>query len=342
MRRRGVTVLVGAVLVALLAWAVSTAPVPYVLLSPGPTVDTLGAADDKDVIAVKRATATESAGQLRLVTVSVRSDDVNLLDALRGWLSSETAVVPRELVYPPGKTAEEVDRENTQQFEASQTSAETAALRKLGYPVQVVVTRVAEGFPAQAALRADDVISSVDGQPVTSAVKLTELVRAKPVGTALSIGYRRGGRPATATITTVAGTDGTPRIGIEVEQQQPHPFELTIELKKIGGPSAGLMFALGIVDTLDPADLTGGRIVAGTGTIDDEGRVGAIGGIPQKLVAAKEAKAVAFLTPADNCAEAVANAVPGLALVSVASLDEALASLEALRAGRQPALCPAS
>ncbi|HET8657907.1 MAG TPA: PDZ domain-containing protein [Micromonosporaceae bacterium] len=341
MQRRGATVLIGAVLVALLAWGVSAAPVPYVLLGPGPTVDTLGTADGKDVIAVRKARATDSAGQLRLVTVSVRSNDVNLIDAVRGWFSGRTAVVPRELVYPPGRTAEEVDQENAKQFEASQTSAETAALRRLGYPVEVTVTEVAEGSPAQAALRAGDVVTSVDGQAVTSRVKLTELIRAKPVGTALSIGYRRGGQAATATVTTIAGDDGAPRIGIVADQRQPHPFELTIELDEIGGPSAGLMFALGIVDTLDPADLTGGRILAGTGTIDDEGRVGAIGGIPQKLIAAKEARAVAFLTPADNCAEAAANAVPGLPLVSVASLDEALAALDALRAGRQPALCPA-
>ncbi|HZN20873.1 MAG TPA: PDZ domain-containing protein [Micromonosporaceae bacterium] len=341
MQRRGATVLLGAVLVALLAWGVSAAPVPYVLLGPGPTVDTLGTTDGKDVIAVSGAKATDSAGQLRLVTVSVRSENVTLLDAVRGWFSDRTAVVPWELVYPPGRTTEEVDQENAKQFEASQSSAETAALRRLGYPVQVVVTELAEGSPAQAALRVGDVVTSVDGQAVTSAVKLTELVRAKPVGTALSIGYRRGEQAGTAAVTSVAGNDGAPRIGIMVEQRQPHSFRLTIELREIGGPSAGLMFALGIVDTLDPADLTGGRILAGTGTIDDEGRVGAIGGIPQKLVAAKEAKAVAFLTPADNCAEAMANAVPGLPLISVASLDEALAALDALRAGRQPALCTA-
>lgn len=340
MQRRGVTVILGAILVTLLAWGISAAPVPYVLLGPGPTVDTLGTDEGHQVIEVTGKDTSTSAGQLRLVTVSVRSD-LDLLDALRGWFTDSTAVVPRELIYPPDKTVEQVEQENAQQFQASQTSAETAALRELGFPVQVTIGTIVANSPASAALKVGDVITSVDGQPVTSAQKLSELIRAKPTGTALEIGYTRGGKPATASIKSAAAEDGQPRIGVAVEQKQPHPFTLEIDLDEIGGPSAGLMFALGIIDKLEPADLTGGMILAGTGTIDDEGRVGPIGGVPQKLVAAKAAKATAFLTPADNCAEAAANAVPGLKLVKVGTLDEALAALEALRAGREPALCPA-
>lgn len=340
MQRRGLTVVLGALLVALLAWGVSAAPVPYVLLGPGPTVDTLGRSDNREVIAISGAPTSESAGQLRLVTVSVQSQ-VDLLDALRGWWSDSEAVVPRELIYPPDKSAEEVDRENAEQFEESQTSAETAALRELGYPVQVTISSVVPGSPAEAALKPGDVINSVDGQQVTSAQKLSALIRAKPVGTAFQIAYTRGGAPATATVASADGDNGTPRIGVAVEQKQPHPFTLDIELDEIGGPSAGLMFALGIIDKLKPEDLTGKMIIAGTGTIDDEGTVGPIGGVPQKLIAARAAEATVFLTPADNCTEAAANAVPGLSLVKVGTLDEALAALETLRAGRQPTLCPA-
>jgi len=338
MQRRGITVILGAILVTLLAWGISAAPVPYVLLGPGPTVDTLGADRGHDVIEVTGADETDSAGQLRLVTVSVRSD-LDLLDAIRGWFDDSTAVVPRELIYPPDKTVEEVEQENAQQFEASQTSAETAALRELGYPVQVTVTSIVQGSPAEAALKVNDVITSVDGQQVTSGQKLAELIRSKPVGTALAIGYTRDGKAATATIASAAADDGSPRIGVAVEQKQPHPFTLKIDLDEIGGPSAGLMFALGIIDKLKPEDLTGGIIIAGTGTIDDEGRVGPIGGVPQKLVAAKAANAKVFLTPADNCAEAVANAVPGLNLVKIGTLDEAFAALETLRAGGEPPHC---
>ena len=338
MRRRGVTVLLGALVTALLSIGVLAAPIPYVVLGPGPTVDTLGTEDNKDVIQVSGQETSRSAGQLRLTTVGVQPD-VKLLSALAGWFSAEEAVVPRELIYPPGQSRKQVDERNAEDFAASQTSAETAALRALGYPVQVTVKNVVADGPSAGALRAGDVITSVDGSTVPTSARVTELVQARPAGTALRIGYTRDGVAGTAEITSRAGDNGRPRIGVEIEQRQPHPFELKIDLDDIGGPSAGLMFALGIIDKLRPEDLTGGKIIAGTGTIDDEGRVGPIGGIPQKLVGAKEAGAVAFLVPADNCAEALRNPQPGLPMLRVATLDEALAALATLRAGGEPARC---
>ncbi|MGS2613544.1 YlbL family protein [Micromonospora sp. LZ34] len=337
MKRRGVTVLLGALLTTLLSIGVLGAPIPYVVLGPGPTVNTLGKEDGKDVIEVTGRETSTSAGQLRLTTVGVQPT-VKLRSALAGWFSDDEAVVPRELVYPPGETQQQVEERNAEDFKVSQTSAETAALRELGFPVQVVVKMVAADGPSAGVLKAGDVVTSVDGQPVPVASRLTELIRAKPAGSTLRIGYTRGGAAATASVTS-REQDGRPRIGIEIEQQQPHPFTVKIDLEDIGGPSAGLMFALGIVDKLTPADLAGGKVIAGTGTIDDEGRVGPIGGIAQKLVGAKQAGATAFLVPADNCAEAVRNPQPGLPLVKVGSLDEALAALETLRAGGQPTRC---
>lgn len=337
MKRRGVTVLLGALLTTLLSIGVLGAPIPYVVLGPGPTVNTLGKEDGKDVIEVTGRETSTSAGQLRLTTVGVQPT-VKLRSALAGWFSDDEAVVPRELVYPPGETQQQVEERNAEDFKVSQTSAETAALRELGFPVQVVVKTVAADGPSGGVLKPGDVVTSVDGQPVPVASRLTELIRAKPAGSRLAIGYTRGGAAATTSVTS-REQDGRPRIGIEIEQQQPHPFTVKIDLEDIGGPSAGLMFALGIVDKLTPADLTGGKVIAGTGTIDDEGRVGPIGGIAQKLVGAKQAGATAFLVPADNCAEAVRNPQPGLPLVKVGSLDEALAALETLRAGGQPTHC---
>jgi PDZ domain-containing protein len=339
MRRRGATVLLGGVVLAVLLWqAFFTVKVPYVALGPGPTVNTLGQADKHDVINISGTSVSTSKGQLRLVTVSVTSD-LTLFDAVKGWLQHDYAVVPRELIYPPNQTEQQVDQQNAQEFKDSQTSAETAALRELGYPVQVAVKDVKAGTPAAGVLKVGDVITSVDGTQVTTATKLTELIRAKPAGTARTVSYTRNGAPATVTITPRA-EDGSPRIGVTVEQKQPHPFDLKIDLDRIGGPSAGLMFTLGIIDKVEPDDLTGGSVIAGTGTIDDEGNVGPIGGIPQKLVAAKRDGAKIFLTPAGNCAEAGANAVPGLPMARVATLDDALAALKAVREHRQPALCP--
>lgn len=341
MRRRGVTVILGALLTALLAVGVVATPIPYVVLKPGPTVDTLGTEKGKQVIQVSGIATSTSKGQLRLTTVGVQPD-VELLWAIRGWLSDSDAVVPRELVYPPNQTEQQVEERNAEEFQASQSSAETAALRELGYPVRVTVTTVTADGPSQGQLRAGDVITAVDGKPVTAAAELTALVQASPAGSVLAVQYTRGGKAQTARITSRPDKeDGSPRIGVSIEPRQPHPFQLKIDLEKIGGPSAGLMFSLGIIDKLRPVDLTGGRIIAGTGTIDDAGRVGPIGGVTQKLVGAKGAGATVFLTPAGNCAEAVRNAQPGLSLVTVATLTEALTALETLRGGGQPALCSA-
>ncbi|HEX5598014.1 MAG TPA: PDZ domain-containing protein [Micromonosporaceae bacterium] len=337
MKRRGVTVLLGALITALLSIGVLSAPVPYVVLGPGPTVDTLGTAEDKEVIQISGTEVSASAGQLRLTTVGVQPD-VKLLAAIVGWFSGEQAVVPYELIYPPGQTEQQVEERNAEDFRDSQTSAETAALRQLGYPVQVTVRKVVPGGPSANTLEVGDVITSIDGQPVTTAKKLIELIQAQASGAELTVGYTRDGTPATAKITLVE-EGGKPRIGVEVEQEQPHPFELKIDLDKIGGPSAGLMFALGIIDKVTPEDLTGGKIIAGTGTIDADGNVGPIGGIPQKLVGAKEAGAQVFLVPADNCAEAVRNAQPGLPLLKATNLSQVLDSLETLRNGGQPPLC---
>src|SRR4029450_11888565 len=134
----------------------------------------------------------------------------------------------------------------------------------------------------------------------------------------------------------------TPRVGVQIKADQPHPFDVKIDLGEIGGPSAGLMFTLGIIDKLKPEDLTGGKIIAGTGTIDDEGAVGPIGGIPQKLVGAHAAGAQLFLVPKDNCAEALRNAVPGLPMAEVATVDDALTALHAFTTGGTPQPCTAS
>jgi Lon-like protease len=339
MERRGATLLVGVLLLGLLIWQSGSVEVPYVELGAGPTVDTLGDHDRKPIITVDGAPTSTSAGQLRLTTVNVR-DHINLIDAVRGWLRGDTAVVPRELVYPPNKSEKEVDQENAAQFKASQTSAETVALRKLGYPVLVTVTEVSKGYPAEAVLKAGDVITSVDGTAVTSSQKLRELVRAKPAGASRQVGYTREGAAAVAPIATAKAEDGTPRLGVTVDQKQPAPFDVKFDLDRIGGPSAGLMFTLGVIDKVDPTDLTGGVRIAGTGTIDDEGNVGPIGGVAQKLRGAKRDRATVFLTPAANCAEAAANAVRGLTLVRVATVDDALAALHDLREKRPPSqLC---
>lgn len=340
MQRRGITVLVGAIIVAVLATGVLTAPVPYVVLDPGPTVDTLGESDGEPVIEIAGVETSTSAGELRLTTVGI-NPDASLPEVLRGWLDREEAVVPRELIYPPGQTRDEVEERNRELFTRSQTSAEAAALGYLGYPSRVMVAAVLEGAPAEGVLAEGDVITSVDGVEVDGVAQLQEAVTARPVGTTLTVGVLRDGEPEQVEITTAPDPqDGeTPRIGVAVDVEMEAPFELAIDLDRIGGPSAGLMFALGIIDKLEPEDLTGGHVIAGTGEIDAEGTIGGVGGVPQKLVAAREIGATAFLVPAGNCDEAVRNAQPDLALVRVETLAGAVDELAALRNGGELTRC---
>ncbi|WP_027342701.1 YlbL family protein [Hamadaea tsunoensis] len=339
MRRRGWTVLMGALLAAFLVYLIGQAPVRYVILGPGPTFNTLGQYDGKSVIQVTGKPTSTSDGQLRMVTVNI-TDNITLLEAMKAWFDPHEKVVPRELIYPPDQSNQQVEQENKEAFTASQSSAETVALRELGYPVLVTVTDVVADGAAAGKLAKGDVIATVDGTPVTSAQKLQDLVRAKPAGSTLAVGRVRAGATETVQITTKPADDGTPRIGVSVENKQPHDgIDITYHLENVGGPSAGLMFTLGTIDVLKPEDLTGGKVIAGTGTMDDEGNVGVIGGIAQKLVGAKDDKATYFLTPAGNCAEAKANAVAGLTLVKVDTIDSALTALEEIRDGKPTPSC---
>ncbi|HEY3002555.1 MAG TPA: PDZ domain-containing protein [Kribbellaceae bacterium] len=343
MMRRGWTVLVGAVVLLALSVGLSYLPVPYVALGPGPTLDTLGKSDGKAIITISGRKTSTSEGHLNLTTVSVR-DHIDLATALRFWIDGAVAVVPRELVYPPDQSEKQVEAENEQAFKASQTSAETAALRKLGFPVQVTIASLPDGSPSAGKLLKGDVVKALDGKPVTSQARLVELVRDHRIGETVTVDYLRNGKPGSVKVVTGGAGKGDQRrtvIGVSVEQKQPHPFHVSFDLDRIGGPSAGLMFALAVIDKLEPADLTGGTFIAGTGEIDDDGNVGPIGGIPQKMIAARDAGATIFLTPKDNCAEAVKTVPDGLRLVKVATLDDALESLRMLREkSGTPPTCP--
>jgi PDZ domain-containing protein len=340
MKRRGVTVLIGFLFVVGLTILAGQATVPYVQLEPGPTYDTLGKDDaGKDIIAISGASATASAGQLRFVTIGVVKD-LSLAGALVGWIRQDDAVVPRELIYPPDQTDQQVEQQNADDFAESESAAQTAAFRELGFASQIKVKDVSAGSPAAGKLKPGDVITSVDGTKVTSADTLLGALRGKPAGTTFAIGITRNGTATTVQVATVAGEDGVPRIGVTPEIISSAPFKVNIPIENIGGPSAGLMLTLGIIDKIKPEDLTGGKIIAGTGTIDADGKVGPIGGVPQKLVASKDAGATFFLTPKDNCAEAVANEQKDLPLVQVATLDDALKALADIRAGTPPTLCP--
>ena len=345
MSRRTLTLLLASVLSVVLSAGAVQARVPYVALGPGPTYDTLGEVDGTPLLEIEGRPTFPTEGRLDLTTVGVQPR-LTLFEALEGWLDRDRAVVPREVVYPPGKTDDEVDRETAEQMAASQNSAVSAAARQLGFrTADVVVQDVAAGAPAAGRLRAGDVLRTVDGRALRDAADLRTAVAGGQVGDVVRIGFERGGRTSAVEVRTAASDDGEPRpvIGVMTrEEPVDAPFDVEITLEDVGGPSAGLMFALGILDKLGEPSLTGGQHIAGTGEITAQGEVGPIGGIAQKLVAAKAEGVDAFLVPQGNCAEAVRTAPGGLPLVEVATLSQALTGLEALRAGEQPELCPAA
>jgi PDZ domain-containing protein len=333
-------VVVGAVLLVVFGLLGAAIPVPYVAESPGPTYNTLGAIDGKQIITVQGRARNQVSGNLNLTTVGVSRAGLSLVEAVRGWFDREITVVPRESVYPSDKTVQETQEQNRQAFVSSEEAAQRAALGHLGYPDKVVVEGLTDGSPSQGLLQEDDAIEAVNGQPTPDTDTLDRVLGAIPGGTAVPISYTRLGQPGTATVTTGTAANGTgSKLGVLVSVQPSAPFDVDVQVQDVGGPSAGLMLTLGILDLVGDTDLTGGRVIAGTGTMSVDGTVGPIGGIPLKMVAARQIGATLFLVPAGNCAEAARNPQPGLTLAKVATLDDALTALADVQAGRTPPSC---
>jgi PDZ domain-containing protein len=340
--RRSLTLLLASVLALGLAAAGGFATVPYVALKPGPACNTLATCYGQQVLSFSPDRSKQRSGALQLTTVSVQ-DHLTLFEALEGWISPNDAVLPREVVFQPNQSDQQNQQENQQEMSQSQDSAATAALTYLGYKgtTRILVGAVTKGAPADGKLKAGDRLVSVDGAKVTGADSLRKLISSRKAGQQVTIGYVRDGAAGSATLTTVAAPDATKRaiIGVTPSERTDFPIKVDIKLRDVGGPSAGLMFALGIVDKLGDTDLTGGRNVAGTGEITADGTVGAIGGIAQKMRGAKAEGATVFLAPADNCDEAKKTKPSGITLVKVSTLRGAIDALAALRNHAAPPSC---
>jgi len=334
MSRRSLTLLVASVGTAV-AIAVSVlVPVPYVILGPGPTLNTLGKdSSGQPLITISGHPSYPTSGHLNLVTVSYQGcagNRFNIFTALVAWLNPHQAVVPEGEICPAGQTQKQTQEQDTQEMTSSQSTATAAALTQLHIPYQVAVGQVQRGYPAYVVLKAGDVITAVDGTPVASLSSLTGLVRAHPAGSTLAVTVRRDGSIRQLQVRT-RQSGGQPVMGVEITYK--FPFEVKISVGDIGGPSAGMMFSLGIIDKLTKLDLTAGRFIAGTGEITARGQVQPIGGIQQKMVGARNAGATIFLTPASNCADTKGAVPAGLRLVKVSTLNQAVTYLEALKSG---------
>jgi len=345
-RRRPARWLVGLVLVAVAAVCVgvlASLPAPYVIEQPGPTFDVLGdtasGGQQVPLISIPGETTYATTGSLRMLTVYATGpgDQPTWLEVAQAFLDPRDAVLPAEDVYAPGTTQQESQDEAALEMQNSQREAVAAALTQLGYQLDasVDVYSLTDDSAAAGVLQAGDRIVSINGIALSSADQLRDEVQVNGTAKPATLVIERDGRSQTVQVTPKAAsaTESTAVIGIYVESGYDFPFDVKIQLENVGGPSAGMMFALGVVDKLTSGSLTGGQDVAGTGTIDATGKVGPIGGIRQKLWGAKDAGAKYFLAPAANCDEVVGHVPDGLTVTAVATLSDALAALQVISTG---------
>ncbi|WP_240347622.1 S16 family serine protease [Curtobacterium sp. 24E2] len=348
-RTVGWAFVIGAVVLGILA---SVLPSPYLIEVPGPVYNTIGTQkqgtgkDAKDVklIQVSGHETYPTAGALDMLTVGIQGDATNRpswTSVVRAIFTKSEAVIPVEAIYPTGTTTEQVNQQDSADMQASQQSAVAAALIQQGndLPTELEVGTVQKGSAADGPIEKGDVITAFDGTSLTTnadATSLRELVAKHGTSTPATVTVERDGATKDVRVTP-RDEQGTALLGVGVTEKYDFPFDVSIKLQDVGGPSAGMMFALGIIDEITPGKLNGGKHVAGTGTITADGEVGAIGGIRQKLYGAREAGATVFLAPADNCDEVVGHVPDGLDVYKVSTLDQAVTDLQTIADGKSTA-----
>ena len=342
-------------LAALFTVALTAVPVPFALENPGPWWNTLGnqtVFDDcspipseegtEPLIQISGTNTYPTTGALDLLTVCLQGTPEfmpNWFDVMQGYLSPSQSVIPFEYVFPKGETQEERDESNAAEMVDSQGESIAAAMTYLGYTVEggATVVSTSDGMPADGVLLSGDTVVALNDLPVLNINELRAAVQDAGSSQPVDLTVVRDGATIVTTLTPVT-KDGTALIGVVGQTKYTYPFEVTINLNDVGGPSAGLMFALGIVDKVTPGEMTGGKNFAGTGTIDAAGNVGPIGGIRQKLYSALAAEAPYFLAPLDNCDEIVGNVPQGLQVFAVATMTEAVTAVSTVASGNEAAI----
>jgi PDZ domain-containing protein len=343
MEQRSAVLLIAGFATVLFATLLAFIPVPYAVFGPGPVINTLGKVQGHRLISVTGEKSYPTTGTLDMTTVRVfggPGTHVSLVTALTAWLSGSRAVLPEEAVFPPGQTQQQSQEQDRLLMVSSQESATAAALGALNIPVPTTLTiaGVSPDVPANKVLKPKDVLVKVGGTPITDLTQLRALLQKTPAGDEVRLTVRRGNADQDVVTRTTRGEDGQTLLGVFLDPKFTFPFNVKIDIPDVSGPSAGMVFALGIIDTLTPGDLTGGKRIAGTGTIDADGTVGPIGGIQQKLVGARRAGAEYFLAPSVNCDEVRDHVPDGLQVVKVSTLTDARRAMEGIAAGHPQGL----
>ena len=322
--------LIGALFVAgalaLGAWNIE---LPYLAFSSGPV------SDAADAVKAEEVDIYPPDGELLMLTVV--SQEVNVFEALIAGLDPTIDMVPKDAYRPPDESDEEYRQRVLAQMDDSQQRAITVALGYLGYdmiPIDVLVTDLMEEAPSSQVLQIGDLLNSFDGAEIVSSTDLTDALDGHRPGDLVELGITRDGTEQVVEV-ELAERQNDPSgamIGITVRELTEPPFPVSIEAGSVGGPSAGMMHTLAIVDTLTPGELTQGHVIAGTGTIAYDGTVGSIGGIRQKVVGAEAAGAEYVLVPRGNYEEALTAQRKAIEIVPVGTIAEALDFLETLGA----------
>lgn len=307
---------------SVVAWNVE---LPYLAYSPGPI------ADAADSVVAEEVELYPPEGELVMLTIL--QQDVNVFEAFIAGVDPTIDLVRKQAVRREGESDQEYRNRVLDQMSSSNFRAVTVALQYLGYemePVEVIVTNVEEGVPAAGKIEPGDVISSVNGNPIASFDDLERALEGYDVGDTISLKVDReeSTREFEVELAERENEPGEPMIGITIRSVTEPPFPIEIRAGDVGGPSAGLMHTLAIIDNLTEGELTKGRVIAGTGTIDFDGTVGSIGGIRQKVVAAEAAGADYILVPEGNYETALTAERETIEIVPVATLDEAISFLE--------------
>ena len=345
MTRQTWTAFASALLFVGLAVLLVLVPVPFVSWSPGAPRDTLGSVDNQPIIQVSGIDTYPTTGRLDMTVVSTTPADARLSlpqALLSYWLPNRDAL-PREAVYDPGKSAQQVQDEDAERMETAQDDAVVAALRADGQRVteRPAVYSVTIGGPAHERLRPGDLITAVDGVPTRVEKDVRDRILHHEVGDSVIFTVIRAKQERRVKVLTAESTtqSDSPVVGITLGKGYDYAPQISFELgRQIGGPSAGLTFALAIYDKITEGPLLGGRHVAATGTITPTGEVGPIGGIQEKIAGAEKAGATEFFVPAGNCAD-LAGLRTDIRLIKVTTLHDAIAALEVMDAsGGVPAL----
>lgn len=321
-----------------------TLSAPFVKEKPGPVYDTIGTIDlegtPTPVIEVDGEATYPTEGELDMLTVVLEGSPqspLTWIDIALAWFDPTRAIIPLEAVYPEGTTDEQENQQSAADMANSQQEAVAAALGELdiAYTSIVTVQSVVDGFPADGVLEPGDQILTVAGEPIDGVSELSAELAQAGAGNQVVLGILREGAEQTAELVPVAASEGENAvvIGIQPGATYDFPFDVTVNLGSVGGPSAGMMLALGVYDKLTPGAITGGDHFAGTGTITADGEVGPIGGIRQKMYGADAAGAEWFLAPVANCDEVVGHIPSGLEVFAVTTLDDALDTVRTIAYG---------